>query len=484
MRRLLTQSRATARFTNTKPTFRRASSWRLGIEHPPPAAGAALAGYPVRARCPSGRLAILLAMEQTAATIEDELATLTAHLNAATARWLELASALGDEGALADDAARFLAFRCGITTREARECLRVAQALEELPAIGAAFARGELTFTKVRALTRVATAGSEEGLLELACALTASQLERALRAFRRIAAEEARDTHELEYVDYHFADDGSLYLRARLPAEEGTLVVKALEAARDRVVERRREERAHADETAPAESFEPQRSTLVEALVELAEGSLAARGEVASERARLVVHVDAAALTGARAGRCELDEGPVVSAETALRLGCDAETVTTIERDGLPLSVGRTRRTVPPRLRRLLDARDEGACCWPGCESRRHLAAHHRVHWAHGGETSLENLLLLCWRHHRLVHEGGYAIEDDPAGALRFRNRHGVLCPSVPPRSPPGSVDVLRADHARLGLAIDATTTRTGDGDPLELHLDLTVDAIRHAVAA
>ena len=210
----------------------------------------------------------------------DDLATLSAHLSAATARWLELVWELREEG-LDDDPARFLAFRCGITQREAREYLRVAEALQELPAIRAAFSRGELTFTKVRALTRVATASSEEGLLELAAALTASQLERALRAFRRLAAAEARKAHALEYVDYHFDEDGSLYLRARLAAEDGTILVKALEAARERVVERRREERSAANgadaSAVPAElAFEPERSTRVEALLELAGASLAA----------------------------------------------------------------------------------------------------------------------------------------------------------------------------------------------------------------
>lgn len=137
---------------------------------------------------------------------------------------------------------------------------------------------------------------------------------------------------------------------------------------------------------------------------------------------------------------------------------------------------------MPPRLRRALEARDEGTCCWPGCENRRHLDAHHRTHWAHGGETSLDNLVLLCWHHHRLVHEGGYAIEDDPAGGLRFRNRHGVLCPSVPPRSPPGSVDELVEQHVARGLSLHDRTNRNGDGDPCAL--DLAVGAVAHAVAA
>jgi hypothetical protein len=427
-------------------------------------------------------------MQATAAALErferqerldDELAALQAHVNAATCRFLELLWELGEEG-LADDLARYVAFRCGISTREARERVRVAEALRELPATREAFARGELTFTKVRALTRVATASSEESLLELAHVLTACQLERALRAFRRLQAEEARETHELEYVDYHVAEDGSLYLRARLPAEDGTVLVKALEAARDSVLARRREERATSEPE--AEAFEPPRSATVEALVEVAQAALATREGPAPERARLVVHIDALTLTSDDDGRCELDEGsPVLSAETARRLGCDAETVMTIERDGLPLSIGRARRTVPPSLRRVLEARDERTCRFPGCERRRHLDAHHRTHWARGGETSLDNLVLLCWQHHRLVHEGGYTIEDDPAGGLRFRNRYGVLCPSNPPRPPPGSVGELIRQNALVGLTMDARTNRNGHGDPLEL--ELAVSAIGRAVA-
>lgn len=413
--------------------------------------------------------------------LEDELATLTAHLSAATARVCELVQTVAAEGALADELARWVAFRCGISGREARELVRVGEALRELPVLRAAFARGELTLTKVRALTRVATPSSEEGLLELAYALTASQLERALRAFRRLAAEDARDTHELEYVDYHWAEDGSLYLRARLPAEDGVLVVKALEAARERVWARRRAEAAFAgvDKPAPAVAFEPARSAAVEALVEVARSALAT-GDAAASRTRVTVHVDASALSADSAGRCELEDGPVIAPETARRLGCDADTVTQIERDGIPLGVGRTRRSVPPALRRVLEARDEGRCRFPGCENRRHLDAHHRTHWADGGETSLANLVLLCSHHHCLVHEGGYTVEDDPRGGLRFRNRHGVLCPSAPPRPPPARAGALVELDRRRGLALDSRTNRNGDGDPLDL--GLAVDAVHAAV--
>jgi uncharacterized protein DUF222/HNH endonuclease len=192
-------------------------------------------------------------------------------------------------------------------------------------------------------------------------------------------------------------------------------------------------------------------------------------GEHQPEPDRVVVHVDAAALTSDGRGRSELEDGPVISPETARRLGCDAEVVAQVERDGLSLSAGRKRRTVPPALRRLLEARDRETCCFPGCERRRHLQAHHRHHWAHGGETSLDNLVLLCFHHHRLVHEGGYTIEDDGAGGLRFRNRYGVLCSTAPPRPPPGWAGALLAEHDRLGLEIGPDTNRNGGYYPFDL---------------
>ncbi len=404
---------------------------------------------------------------------------MAAHVNAATARWLDLVCEFRAEGGAAgDDLARWVAWRCGISTREAREYVRVGEALQELPAIRTAFGRGELTYTKVRALTRVATARSEQSLLDLASSLTASQLERALRAFCRISGDEAGKAHELEYVSYNWAEDGSLVLRARVPAEEGTVFIRALEAARERV---RESERAGGDGAVSApDSFEPPRSPQVEALVEVARTSLTAGTEGgAGERARLIVHVDAAALTSDGSGRCELEGGAVISPETARRLGCDAEYASSVERNGLPVSVGRRRRTVSPKLRRLLEARDDGRCRWPGCENRRYLDAHHRTHWAHGGETSLDNLLLLCWHHHRLVHEGGYTIEGAPTGELRFRNRYGVLCPKVP-RSPPGSVEKLIEQNRRAGLTITAKTIRNGYGDDLDL--ELAVAAIEHGL--
>ena len=343
----------------------------------------------------------------------DDLAELASHLAAATARFVELV--WDQRERFGEHVASFVAYRCGITGREAKEFLRVAEALRELPLIRAAFGRGEVTYARVRALAGVVTPPSEPQLLELAGALSASQLQGALRVYRRVTAE--RRSQELEHVSWWFADDGALILSARLAAEDGALVVRALEAARERVDERRREEQARAAGGEAVTGIrDVPRPVGVEALVELAEAALSVEEEPVPTRARLVVHVDAAALAAGAAGCCELEHGSVIAPETARRLGCDADLVAQIEFDGLPVRLGRSRRTVTPAQRRLLEARDSATCCFPGCERSRHLQAHHLQHWIDGGETNLDNLALLCHLHHRLVHEGGYTVEPCPDG--------------------------------------------------------------------
>jgi len=148
------------------------------------------------------------------------------------------------------------------------------------------------------------------------------------------------------------------------------------------------------------------------------------------------------------------------------------------EVEGAPLSVGRRTRTIPPATRRALRARD-GSCCFPGCNNRRFLHAHHVQHWARGGETSLDNLVLLCRRHHRLVHEGGYTVERHPDRQLCFRDPDGVALPSVP-RSPPADPDGLVERNRRSGRTIDADTNLNGTGEPM--NLGLAVDSLLQIV--
>jgi hypothetical protein len=112
-------------------------------------------------------------------------------------------------------------------------------------------------------------------------------------------------------------------------------------------------------------------------------------------------------------------------------------------------------------------ARDRG-CRFPGCDNTRFLHAHHVHHWARGGETSLDNLVLLCRPHHRLVHEGGYSVGRERDGSLGFRDPRGTPIPYAPPRMT-GHPDRLREQHRREGLEIHGRTGRNGTGERMEL---------------
>jgi hypothetical protein len=329
--------------------------------------------------------------------LEAELATLASHLYAGTCRWLELVAEVDRRGAWAEDGsgscAEWLAWRCALTPRAAREQVRVARRLPGLPLIHTAFSRGELSYAKVRALTRVATPESEAELLELARALTAAQLERTVRAYRRVSTKDARELQEAAHLSVFWNDDGSLEIHGRLAPEDGALLLRALDATRDSLWNRAR---------GSAEPRPARQASNAEALVAVAEAALASPdgNRPAGERYQVVVHADEAALAHDGEGGCELDDGSALAAETARRLACDASVVRN----------GRKTRAIPPALRRALRARDRG-CRFPGCENRRFLDAHHIHHWARGGPTTPDNLVLLCRRHHRLVHEGGYHVD-------------------------------------------------------------------------
>jgi Domain of unknown function (DUF222)/HNH endonuclease len=135
---------------------------------------------------------------------------------------------------------------------------------------------------------------------------------------------------------------------------------------------------------------------------------------------QIVVHVDAGTLRASMAGQCEIEDGPSLPAETVRRFGCDCSVVMMLENEkGEPLDFGRKTRSIPPALRRALNARDRG-CRFPGCMHTRYVDAHHVRHWAHGGETKASNLITLCSFHHRKVHEGGVVVQSLDDGAFRF----------------------------------------------------------------
>jgi Domain of unknown function (DUF222)/HNH endonuclease len=434
--------------------------------------------------------------------IEREITQLASHIHAATCRWLGLVAEFDRREGWAQwgcrSCAHWISWQCSIAPVAAREHVRVARRLEELPLIRAAFARGELSYSKVRALSRVEGVEREEELLGLARDATAAQLERIVRAYRGVVAAErvAAGGAPDRYVSWTEDDDGSLLLRARLPAEEGALVLAALEAAAERLAEADaaqppvqpsaqpaaqpiealiEEEGAEEGASAEAPSMSDRRA---DALVLMADTLLASGpAQRTADRFQVVVHVDAETLSGdaAGGGRCETEAGAPLAVETARRLACDAAIVPLLEASGQPLSVGRKTRAIPPAMRRALSSRDRG-CRFPGCGERRFVDAHHVRHWAHGGETSVDNLVQLCRHHHRLVHEGGYAVEGDPRGALIFRRPDGRRVPEVP-ASPPGCPHEVMRQHRRRGLAIaaDACVPRWA-GERLDL--PAAVDAV------
>jgi len=171
--------------------------------------------------------------------------------------------------------------------------------------------------------------------------------------------------------------------------------------------------------------------------------------------------VDAESLTDAGApGRSELEEGPCLAAETARRMACDASVVRIVEdEDGMPLNIGRKTRSIPPAIQRALKSRDSG-CRFPGCTSRHFVEGHHVRHWAHGGETSLENLVQLCTFHHRLVHEGGFGVQTGEANHFVFTRPDGRVVEPVPDAESAQSVDGISIEEVNrnCGLDIDAET--------------------------
>lgn len=419
--------------------------------------------------------------------LEADLVELAGHLTAGTCRWLLL---LGEfdrrQGWLTwgcHSAAHWLSWRCGVTQVTAREQVRVARRLGELPRVAAAFAAGELSYSKVRAIARVATAATEEDLVMVARHATAAQVERLAGSYARVLAAQGPDPrrHDRRFLGFHHDDDGFLVLFGRLPAEEGAVVARALEAAYEQIQADRRAmlaDRAAGAEAAryggdsaeshspaqdlaevpPGEAENPERATYADALVAVSEAALSSEGawRPAPERCQVVLHVDASLLAGKEGSLCEL-EGVPVPAEAARRMSCDAGLVTMIEDgEGNPLYLGRKARTVSPALRRALQARD-GGCRFPSCPHRRRLFAHHVVHWARGGTTSIDNVLFLCGHHHRLVHEGGYTVEGDPRQGLVFRRPDGREIPHAPPL-PGGEAGEVPRRNRRLGLAIGPDT--------------------------
>jgi 5-methylcytosine-specific restriction endonuclease McrA len=404
----------------------------------------------------------------------DEIAELSAHLDAATAGLLALIREFDARGAWNTgfrSCAAWLSWRVGLDLGAAREQVRVARALGTLPLLADALARGQLSYAKVRALTRVATPETEGRLLAFARAGTAAHVERLVRGWRRVdRVAESRETarrHAGRALHVYQDEDGMMVVRGRLEPEVGALLVQALAAARETLYQRARRAEGDAAESGNVSAETPPLAQQqADALALLAETALHHGMEPGSpgERYQVVVHVDAAALADPdEPGQSVLEDGTRLCAETSRRLACDASRVVMRHDEaGRAVEIGARTRTIPSTLRRVLQHRDRG-CRFPGC-GVRFGEGHHLRHWAQGGPTTLSNLALLCRRHHRAVHEEDYQVARGPDGTLRFRRPDGRPLPEAPLAAVVRgeAVRKLRAHHEGLGLHPRARTAIPG----------------------
>ena len=411
----------------------------------------------------------------------EEITELFGYITAATYDLLTKIRAFDQEGLWQLEGicscAHWLNWKCGIGMNAAREKVRVANALAELPKVSEAFRKGEISYSKVRAVTRVAHPGNEDYLLMIARHGTAHHVETLVSGYRRAKRLNDGDLqdrqHEHRSLSWRWDDDGSLTIKGRLPGEVGAMLVKALESAIDRQEKERQENgEVTADSDASVSKRPPIAHRRADALAEMAESYLA-NGPAESnsaDRYQVMVHVTAETSDDEVS---YLEEGPHVTAETSRRICCDASvTRMTEDETGEPLSIGRKSRVIPPPMRRALKARDR-QCRFPGCTHKHFIDGHHIEHWANGGETSLDNLVQLCRKHHRLVHEGGFACEKDSTGQIIFRNELGLTIDENgyrPPKSPDNVVIDLKKRLEDRFIHARACVTRW-EGEPMDRHL-------------
>ena len=429
--------------------------------------------------------------------LEAQICELAGHLTAATCRFLVLLGDFDDRRGWASwdmtSCAAWLSWKCQMSSGTAREHVRVARALRDLPVIRGEFAAGRLSYAKVRALTRIATPENEAGLAEIAGPMTGNQLERFARAHRQVSQADDAAARVRRRLAWRIEEDGSLAGTFRLPPLQAAVLLKALRAAAGDL------EHPHDAGIGDVSAETPARdkptaetsTSLADALVAISEAFLAEKVATADDPDvyQVIVHVGTDAVVppapsttpspppdpgadarppatqpatppaGAPGGvsaetpeparqvpepgrrfpghpadpaRCHVEDGPAISVSTAQMVACTATLSWMLhDHDGTLLDVGRRRRRPTPALRRAARERDKCRCRFPGCESRR-VDLHHIQYWSNGGRTKLANLISLCKYHHMLVHERGYLIAAARDGAFTFFRPDGTAIPAAP----------------------------------------------------
>jgi hypothetical protein len=406
--------------------------------------------------------------------LEAEITELAGHPAAGECRWLGLVAEddrrAGHESWGCRTIAHWLSWHCGLDMRSAREKVRVAHALVDLPLVREEFAAGRLSYSKVRAITRVATPVDEEQFVMYAQHATAAQTERIVRTYRggRSSDEEtdaANHLHEDQFLQIEYDLDGAGVATGRVPPEVAASFLQALELARTRMPADQR------GEGGPAGPHRSRGALKVDALAMIVETFLASEpaARAGGDRWMAAIDVDAEVITDDDPeGRCEVDGEVALAPDTVRRLCCDSSVAAIRGQSGEPPTVTKRTRTIPRWVRRAVHARD-GGCRFPGCGEKVFIDAHHVRHWSKGGPSIPTNVLELCWFHHRLVHEGGWTVrflEDDEVIAITPDGN--VISSTIEP--PAGVSSTIAERNAGCGVAVDERSIAPNWwNDPLHL---------------
>lgn len=440
---------------------------------------------------------IRFAVINSSLSLGDQIAELCAtmtrgdHTLISTIRAFDESGDWAREGALT--CAQWLGWRVGMGPAASRERIRVAKALGEFTKIDAAFASARISYSKVRAVTRVATLANEELLLEIAQNSTAAQLERICRKFRGCMQDQSPEAAELKRrVSVRYGDDGTVRITATLPADEGSRFLAAIESGRAALDADVSAETVAVSEPSGDMTMTKKGATRADGLVALTEswfatGAQPRRGGAPHE---VLLHVSAESLADPKFGNSDVSaEAPTpnfidnaggggVSRQATRRLCCDASISVLVESgQGEVLDVGRKRRTVPAAIQRALEARHGRVCSFPGCSHTLFLDSHHIQHWADGGSTSLGDLCQLCRHHHTFVHEFGWRIVK-VAGEVSFYRPDGERMPNSPglPSLSPGTMQALLDPRP---VEVDELSLATqGWGEPVDMVQ--VIDALVH----
>ena len=456
----------------------------------------------------------------------DQIAEMSAHLDAAMHRLLtairefDIASGWQVQGALS--CAHWLAWRVGWDLRTARERVRLARKLAELPLVDEQLRTGAMSYSQARAISRVATAEKEELWIEYAKRMPASQLDKLCSSYQNVQAYDqahnaitgavagttsgavlAAQVAALRSVTRRSLDNGMVKFEVVLASDEAALVWAALNAgiataptATDKIptvstpaeptstyptvttgaaptavspsmtdqtpAEPPSEESSPGEPCAKAPMSADRRRQRADAFMGIIQDRLRGARPLRTP-IEIIITVPHAGLHGSAepSDLAMMADGEVIATSTARRLCCDAGVVVAhVDAHGVPLSVGRKTRTIPTAIMRALRLRDR-TCRFPGCTHSRYVDGHHIKHWANGGETALSNLMLLCSAHHTLLHEGGCRVEADGAHGWNFFDHRNRRIDAPPART------TSNHDHAALTITANTNASKW-TGEPID----------------